>query len=152
MKNLISIIIIVVLYGQSLAQTGNDAALNTIGASSGLLLYNTYLTIGSTSDAYVGECYKGDLVKTILNEQIASIEAVSESYTSLLSSGFLTDAGDKSFVGDIVVTLGYLKNQAKSLNDYVDSGSTSDSDKYEYNRNEAWKKISKLLDLEEKSE
>jgi len=131
------------------AQSDKDAALETLGASGGLLLYNTYIAIGAIGDAYAGNSYEATYVKDITKEQIASIEAVIAQYNKLLSSGFLTDPEDKSFVGDIVMTLGYLKSEAKYLGDYADTNSESDSEKYQYNREEAWKKISKLLQLEE---
>ncbi len=132
------------------AQKGKDAALETFGSSSGLLLYNTYLALGTVSDAYAGECYKADLVKQLSQEQINSLELMVTQYNKLLESGFLTEASDKSFVTDMVVILGYLKNQAKYLNAYSESGSAEDTEKYEYNRNEAWTRISKLLGFEEK--
>lgn len=140
----------VLMLNAASAQTDKDVALETLGSSSGLLLYNTYLAIGAVSDAYAGDCYKADLVTQLAQEQVNSSDLLINQYNALLGSGFLSDATDKTFVTDMVVTFGYLKNQAQYLKAYAESGSASDSEKYEYNRNEAWTRISKLLGLETK--
>lgn len=110
------------------------------------------LSIGSASDSYIGKCYEADFVKDVAQEQINSAELMIEQYNKLLASGFLSDPSDKSFVEDIVVTLGYIKNEANYLKAYVESGSDADVQKFEYNRDEAWKKISKLLGFEDTEE
>ncbi|MCG3165172.1 MAG: hypothetical protein POELPBGB_00934 [Bacteroidia bacterium] len=131
------------------AQTGKDAALETLGSSSGLLLYNTYLAIGAVSDAYVGECYKAELTIQLAQEQINTADLLIEQYKMLSASGFLTDPSDISFVEEITATFGHLKNQAVNLKAFAETGSATSQNDYEYNRGKAWEKISKLLGLGE---
>ncbi len=150
MKKIASLLLSSVLvFNVAFAQKEKDVALETIGAASGLLLYNTYLAIGTVSDAYAGQCYKADVTTQLAQEQINTAELLANQYNLLLESGFLTDKDDKAFVTEIVLTFGYLKNEATYLKAFVESGSDKDTKKYEDNRNEAWTRISKMLGLNE---
>lgn len=150
MKKIFSISIITLFIFSASAQEDKAPALETIGAASGLLLYNTYLAIGTISDAYKGECYDAELASELAREQINSIDFLIKQYKTLLASGFVESQEDKSYISEMVVTFGYLKNEATHINAYIQSGAESDLEKYEYNRNEAWKKISQLLGFDEK--
>ena len=59
MKKIFTLVTISVLFFQnSFSQTGKDAALETLGATGGMLLYNTYVAIGAVGDAQSGKCYE----------------------------------------------------------------------------------------------
>jgi hypothetical protein len=150
MKNIIPLLLsFVLIFNTAIAQTGKPVALETIGASASLLLYNTYVAIGAVSDAYAGECYKADIVAQLAEEQINSSETLIQQYNTLIESGFLVDPLDKQYLEEIVITFGYLKNEAIYLKALSESGSASDIEKYESNRAKAWEEISRLLGFEE---
>lgn len=131
------------------AQTGKDKALETIGAVSAMMVYNTYVAIGSVSDAYEDKVYEAAYVAEIMTEQVNSMDAMVNTYNQLLASGFITDPLDKDFINDLVTTCGYLKNQAQSMKDYSVTGAQSDSDRFQRYRNDAWSKISIMLGFED---
>lgn len=128
---------------------GKDVALETLGATSGLMLYNTYITIGAMADGHSNDVYDTDFVVSMMDEQMASLNSLDTSYSELLASGFLTDPSDVEYVKDMRVAIGYLHNEAYYLKAYVRSNSESDLDNYKSYRNKAWSKIAELLGIEE---
>lgn len=136
------------LYAQSSCK-GKSAALETIGATSGMLLYNTYLAIGAVGDGEAKGVYEADYCVALMEEQMSSLDIMDSTYADLLASGFLTDPQDVEYVKDIRTTIKYLHDEAYYLKLYVKSDSESDLDNYNLNRDRAWKMIEKLLGIGE---
>ena len=124
---------------------GKDTALETLGMLSGMALYNTYMTIGGIADAETEEIYSKDEVIGFMDEQVSMIEGLETQFSDLLASGFVTDPSDIEFIKEIKVCLGYLKEEAKGLQDNMRTG---DIDRYSENREKAWDKIAELLGIE----
>jgi len=124
---------------------GKDKALVTIGAVSGVALYNTYIAIGAVGDAYSGEVYKSDYVVELMDEQVNSLSEVQKSYNELLKSKFLEDPADIDYIKKIVKTFGYLEDEARGLKQIANGG---DTDLYDKSRTKSWDSISDLLGLE----
>ena len=140
----------VVLSGFSLqAQDSKDAALETIGAVSGAMLYNSYTTLGILADAYAAEAYESDFSVQLIDEQIAIYSELKSQFTNLLDSDFLTDPNDQEFTRDIAITLSLLIDEAEALKSYIESpDGESEGDLFQERRQAAWDKISYLLGIE----
>ncbi len=129
-------------------QSGKDEALEALGGSGGLLLYDTYLVIGEAADAYVKETYTAEEVEKIVQEQIGGIETVQGQYDALLATKFLSDPADSKFLRELTDAFDLVVAEGKALLDYVQSGSDADAGIYEDNRSAAWAEISRLLGFE----
>lgn len=147
MRTLFVFVLSVTFFATSFAQAGKDEALVALGSTSGLLVYNTYICIGAIADGYVGEVYSVGRVGELMDEQVASIEAVIGEYNKLSESGFITSDEDAAYISDLIVTLELLKKEAKALKDYAATGSTTASDDYNAARDAAWFNIEDLLGL-----
>lgn len=149
MRILFVFILSVTFFVSSFAQEGKEEALIALGSTSGLLLYNTYICIGAIADGYVGEVYTATRVGELMDEQVASMDAVIAEFNNLTDSGFVTDEGDLSYISDLILTMELLKREAKGLKAYAATGSDADSDEYNSARDTAWENIAELLGFED---
>lgn len=133
------------LYSQTVVK-GKDAALETLGATSAMLLYNTYICIGSIADGYDKVSTK-ETVSSLLGEQTNDIDVIVSNYEKLLSSGFLESESDKEFIKKAIKCAGHLKTEASSFKSYVETKNKSEVDKYDSARKNAWALIEDLLGL-----
>ncbi len=136
-------------YSSASAQCGTSV-LEAFGATSSLALYNTYITIGSIADGYVGETYDSEYTVTLMDEQLAMIDKIIEYIDQLAvdkKSGISTD--DKDYLLDMKACLKDLRREAEGLKEYARDDSQSGSDKYNEARTAAWAKIEDLLGLGE---
>jgi hypothetical protein len=132
-----------------IAQTGKKEALESLGAISGIMLYNTYVSIGAMADGFATETYDAETIKSLMDEQQSSMASAVETFDKLLASGFVTEAADKKYVEDAKEICGLLKSMAGNLSDYSTDKSTEHSDAFQETRKEAWSKIAALLGFEE---
>lgn len=153
MKHLFAAVFAVVMFAScASAQTTTPdpketAALETMGATSGLLIYQTYLVIGSVADGYGASGYTKETVVTLMNEQVASCNNIIDVFNKLLASGFLTDAADQQYVRDIIDTEKLLIAEAKLLMVYVETPNDANLATYDAARLKAWASITVLLDI-----
>jgi hypothetical protein len=147
MKKVLVLLMMVSLAMGAQAQKGKDQALEALGGSCGLLLYNTYMIVGMTADAFAEGVYDVDKSTQILDEQSAGIGAVKEQYNALLSSGFLTAESDQQFIKETLDAFDLVVLEIESLEKYLSTSSPKDADEYEANRQEAWAEIARLLDI-----
>ncbi|MCE3258517.1 MAG: hypothetical protein K0S12_158 [Bacteroidetes bacterium] len=131
---------------KSTTPTGKNAALETLGATSAMLLYNTYICIGSVADGYEKVNTK-ETVSSLLGEQAKGIEVIINNYSKLLESGFLESESDKEFIRKAIRCAGYLQKEASSYKNYVETKDVGEVDKYNVARNNAWSLIEDLLGL-----
>jgi hypothetical protein len=152
MRPLLFIITFLLTIGHSAtAQTEREnAVLEALGGFSALALYNTYIVVGAVADGYVSEVYTKEMAIDLIAEQISSLDLLSEHCTKLLTGTVLQNASDKEYVTGIRESLKLLKSEATALKNYINSGSESDQNAYNENRNAAWTKIAKLLGIEQK--
>lgn len=123
------------------------AALETMGATSGLLVYQTYLVIGSVADGYGASGYTKETVVTLMDEQVASCNNIIGTFDKLLLSGFLTDPTDEKYVRDIITTMKLLVDEAKLLKIYVETPNDANLATYDATRIKAWNMITALLSI-----
>jgi hypothetical protein len=131
------------------AQTNNDGkteALETLGATSAMLLYNTYLGIGSIADGY-DKVNTKETVSVLMQEQVNGMDVIINNYDKLLKSNFLESEDDKSFLRKAIKCAGYLRTEAASYKAFLESNSKSDIEKYDTARKNAWALIEDLLGL-----
>jgi hypothetical protein len=131
------------------SQEGKGAALETLGAISAAMIYNTYTTIGGIADGYSYEAYKADYVMQLMTEQVGLMDEMVSSYEKLNESGFIDDPADESYILKLIKTCKLLRDEAKYLKAYAETGESSDLDDYDTARKDAWEMISDLLGLEE---
>lgn len=129
----------------------SSAVLEGFGSISAVAIYNTYITIGSVADAYVGELYEADYVITLMDEQKSMIGVVKKSLDACISD--TSDEGlsedDKLYLEQLITCLSYLEDEAKGLSNYAMTGEQSALDDYSTGRDNAWELISLLLGLDE---
>ena len=145
-KKLLIFIIVLLLTGGLSAQT--DLYLETIGVMGGTNLYLTFATIGLLADGYVGDVYDGDMTYAMVEEFIALGQVNRESLQELLVNGDLT-LEDRIFVRDMISAFDDILAEADALNKFVLSGEYKYLSDYDTNRQSAWNKIARLMDLEE---
>jgi hypothetical protein len=127
---------------------GKGEVLEALGASSAMLIYNTYMVIGAISDGNADGNYEDELSIQLLDEQIMAINLLDTHYTDVLNSGFLVEESDKKFMQDVIKALHLLKNEAYYLKRYISSSQESDLHEYDASRKEAWNMIRELLGIE----
>jgi hypothetical protein len=107
---------LLLLIGSQLqAQTGKDEALEALGGSGGLLLYDTYLVIGEAADAFTKDTYTAEEVEKIVQEQIGGIETVQGQYDALLATKFLSDPADSKFLRELTDAFDLVVAEGKAL-------------------------------------
>lgn len=129
----------------------STTVLEGFGSVSAIAVYNTYITIGSVADGYVGEVFEADYVVTLMDEQKSMISVVKESLNACVndqSEGKL-DQDDKNYLQELTLCLSYLEAEADGLLNFASSGSEEALDKYSENRDKAWELLESLLGLEE---
>jgi hypothetical protein len=131
------------------AQDGKAIALETLGATTGMSLYNTYITIGSMADQYGCACIEDTLAIQIADEQIGAIDDLISHFNDLLSSGYIDDPADVSFLNESIAAFNMLRAQAVALIDYINYGEDYYADIFDEKRNAAWDMISSLLGFED---
>lgn len=127
---------------------GKSAALEVMGGTSGIAVYNTYLVVGLVADNYSEEVYDADRSTQLIDEQIGAIKVIEDQFKALQESGFLTDPSDVQYVKGIIDAFSLVKEEAVALNNYIDSGSQADLDDYSAAREEAWAAVKELLGIE----
>ncbi len=150
MKHLIKICVAAMLLFSSLnsqAQCSVEVR-EAFGAATSLMLYNTYITIGSIADMQVKEVIKKDYAVTLTTEQIAMLEAIFKSFDKAAKdkSGSLSK-DDIGYLKSSLLAIDNLRLMAIALKQFLNDGSTSEQ--YSTFRNAAWKEISELLGIEE---
>lgn len=128
--------------------TSKDAALETIGGTSGAFLYNSYTTLGVLADAYGAEAYDSEFTIQIIEEQVAIYAELITQYQGLLDSGFLEDVNDQDFTREIILSLGLLTDEARTLKSFVATEGEGDDAAFQESRQAAWDSIAELLGIE----
>lgn len=150
MKKLFFLVLLAfAVQAQAQSTTGKNEALEALGGSGGLLLYDTYLVIGEAADAYSREAYTAAEVEEIVNEQIGGIATVQKQYDALLATKFLSDPNDQKFLRQLIDAFDLVVAEGNALIDYVNSGTDIDANTYDENRKAAWAEISSLLGMDE---
>jgi hypothetical protein len=122
--------------------------LETLGAASGIMIYNTYVAIGSIADGYEYEAYDSAEVKVFMDEQAGAMQNMATQYQALLDSGYLEAQEDQEFVSELIVTCRLLSDQAGALTQYALTQSDDVAQAFQDYRSEAWQKIAYLLDID----
>ena len=150
LRSLLLCILLLSSFGRSSAQPSLEVR-ECMGSLSAVMLYNTYLTIGSIADMHTSGTIKKDFALELCSEQIGMLDAVRQAVQKVIddnSKGALT-GDDKAYVKELSVTLGQLKNQVSFLEKYIKGANESDAKEYHKYREAAWGQIADLLGLDE---
>lgn len=127
---------------------GKNAALSTLGTQGSMLLYDTYVLIGAFHDGYVVDAWDQEMMLALLDEQSGLMVTLTESYDSLLISGYLVEE-DRLYLLEMKECARLLKNEADWLIAYVNYESDENHQQYLDARNKAWEKITEILGINE---
>ncbi|MFT5432150.1 MAG: hypothetical protein ACI9OJ_002848 [Myxococcota bacterium] len=127
------------------AQQKNNPFLESLGALAAAQLYTTHAYIGVTGDAFVAKAYKAKQVRAQMTETAGMIDNVSR-YLVKAAGEHITPE-DKLFLQEAVGIFGLLKQQALALKSYAGTGQKTDAEAYQAQRQAAWSRIKKLLNI-----
>ncbi len=123
--------------------------LELTGALSAGLVYNTYITIGATTDNHVKKTYADQKTLDILNEQKAILGAIKEVVDSVVESDELDDPNDVEFLKDLSRILSGLSLQASYYVTYIGNKTDANIDNYEKQRQKNWDMVSQMMGLDD---
>jgi hypothetical protein len=118
------------------------------GLSAGFV-YNTYAVIGSLADGFGHEAYDKETITNLLEAQKKLASNMINMFNDVLGKNILTDQDDKDYLGEIVnITKGFIIEIDAFLK-YVQNKTQRNLDAFQSKRSEIWKRISKLMGIEE---
>jgi hypothetical protein len=120
----------------------------TVGMLSGLYLYQTYLTIGLLADGKSERIYEEKAARGVLTSVLTPLESVDKRLEGL--TGVLKTAPDREAITRLRQTVGLLRRQGAELTAFWNTGRPEDGARYEATRQEAWKWVVALLNLDKK--
>jgi hypothetical protein len=112
-------------------------------------VYNTYITIGATTDNHVKKTYADQKTLDILNEQKAILGAIKEVVDSVVESDELDDPNDVEFLKDLSRILSGLSLQASYYVTYIGNKTDANIDNYEKQRQKNWDMVAQMMGLED---
>jgi len=121
----------------------------TVGMLSGLYLYQTYLTIGLLADGKSERVYEEKAARGVLTSVLTPLEAVDKRLEGL--TGVVKSAPDREAITRLRQTVGLLRRQGAELTAFWNTGRPEDGARYEATRQEAWKWVVALLNLDKKN-
>lgn len=149
MKKIMTMSLFLLLGAISNAQC-NTKVMESFGGTASVAMYNTYVSIGAIADGYVNESYDAERVKELMAEQVTMMtNLIAQMKDALAAEKSGLSADDRLYMNDMILCLGYLKDEAQGLQDYATDGAETSQQKYDTNRNLAWAKIEDLLGLGE---
>lgn len=132
------------------AQIGEATpVLESFGATLGVMVYNTYLSIGALADGHGCDAYDTPTIQALMDEQVGMIDRVLESLDKARRPEALEDSEDRAFVDQAILALRDLRTVATKLKLYVESDSEIVLRDYNDARASAWTRIEELLGLGE---
>jgi hypothetical protein len=154
MKTIISVLLLSLLLSGNLMAQNTPAKKETkilelTGALSAGLVYNTYITIGATTDNHVKKTYADQKTLDILNEQKAILSAIKEVVDSVVESDELDDPNDVEFLKDLSRILSGLSLQASYYVTYIGNKTDANIDNYEKQRQKNWDMVAQMMGLDE---
>jgi hypothetical protein len=154
MKTIISVLTLSLLLSGNLMAQNTPAKKETkilelTGALSAGLVYNTYITIGATTDNHVKKTYADQKTLDILNEQKAILGAIKEVVDSAVESDELDDPNDVEFLKDLSRILSGLSLQASYYVTYIGNKTDANIDNYEKQRQKNWDMVAQMMGLED---
>ena len=126
-----------------------EACLEAVGGTSAGYVYSAYMFIGVTADAFAGGAYDASRVKQLMT---VGIEMLAESKKQLekVKRAGLTRR-DRAAVTEIQTVIGLLDAQARALVTYSKTGLDQDGRRYEKARHTAWRRVARLLGINEET-
>jgi hypothetical protein len=117
----------------------------SLGHFGAAFLYQTYMTIGMTSDAWTENRYTPDNAKAILQTCQGFLSSTEKLYNELID--FAIPADDRQTLLDMKGIARDLGQEADAMEKYIQHRNQATLDQYESARKRAWEKIAKLMDI-----
>ncbi len=117
----------------------------SVGHFGATFLYQSYLNIGTVSDAWTHNIYTPDDSKALIGGTLAFLETSRKQVKEL--TDFSIPAADRSTLMEMIAIMDNLKGQADSMLKYMGDRDPKDLERYEAFRTQAWAQISKLMDI-----
>jgi hypothetical protein len=108
-------------------------------------LYQTYLNIGMTSDAWTHNIYTPDDSKHFLQVNISFLDTSKNLLTQMTE--FAISSDDRDTFIKMIAIIDDLRNEADFMLKYIGSRNEKDMNQYDSYRKTAWDKISKLMNI-----
>lgn len=108
-------------------------------------LYQTYLNIGMVSDTWTHNVYTPDDTKSMLNANISLLNTSRKILQEL--TDFAITQEDRGTFLEMIAIIDDLAGEADQMLKYMAGRAQKDLDRYETYRQQAWAKISKLMDI-----
>jgi hypothetical protein len=116
--------------------------LETVGVLTAAHCYQTYLGLGLLADAKDKGVYSGKEAYKLLDSVLGLVDSVAQKLAGL--NRIDLDKEDQDSLEQMRVLSGLLRQQAKALAGFWDSGKEEDAARYESVRKDAWAAISRL--------
>lgn len=126
---------------------GKGVAIQSLGASTYVVLYNTFLGIGSIVDGNSQGVFDDKLTVGLIDDQLRMINLVDTNYAKLLQTGFVSGEEDRKYLEGARGVLGSLYVYANNYKTYVNDKSAANKQRFEEARDKAWLSLSSLLGL-----
>ena len=150
-KILFCLVIFYAFAGYTLAQyegTGKKEAVMYIGASAGVVLYDTYTILDHAMEAIKNDSRDSEVILDDLDTQKAVLDAFNTQFSTLLESGFLTDENDLFYCKKISETIDLFHEDIELLRAYVNDPEEETIEAQKKTHAEAWANVAELLDME----
>jgi hypothetical protein len=147
-KNVLALIIIIIsgtLFMSAYSSKLEEKLFYNQGFFGAAFLYQTYFNIGMASDSWTNNTYTPQNTRTILQASTNFLDISIKTLNELIQ--FSISIEDRNTLLQMIDIARDLKNQSSFMTQYIDTRNKQDLDNYEYYRQEAWKKISTLMDL-----
>jgi hypothetical protein len=117
----------------------------SVGHFGACFLYQTYMSIGLTSDAWVDKSMEPDKAQTILNENLTFLDVSLKVLNDLKS--FPMNRSDNDTLRDMISIVRDLKVEADQMLLYIKDRNQTNVNQYDRARLQAWDKIKKLMGI-----
>ena len=124
-------------------QTAMTTAMGTFIAQ-GLLM--TYVSIGTTSDAYTKKAYKPEEATEVLDTCQRTMKVAQAALKKLVDSGAISGASDVKYCNDSIAAYEDLNEEAALVKTCIKDMSQPNIKRFLAKKDEAWKKITALIE------
>lgn len=118
-----------------------------LGSSSAVIVYNTYLAIGSICDNYVYKGYDEKKVNELFDEQKELLGTIDNVFNKLLDEKILVKKDDVAYTQELSSVLKGLKRQMELFQEYMKDKTDARTTTYDNQRKKNWDKIARLIGI-----
>ncbi len=125
------------------AQTTMTTAMGTFIAQSLLM---TYVSIGTTADAYTKKAYTPAEATDVLDTCQRTMKVAQDALKKLVDTGAVSSPSDVKYVTDSISAFDSLTEEAADVKACVQTMNQTNVKRFTAKKDEAWKKITTLME------